>query len=378
MLYFNTPSHFDIRSLQVMGLSSKPSEDAIGRFGTGLKYAIAIISRLGGKIEFYSCGARTARISVKRDNFRGKAHDFITFQPESGAAIPLPFTTQLGQDWEPWMAYRELASNTRDESGSIDTAPASTFSIGVECPEVEIAHHQQVFIAPTSPIYADANFEVHPFSTAYHYVKGIRAGNQTSPLPFTINFLQAQIGEDRTLNYPHHYENQLYRRLVQSNCEALFPHLAFAQAGSMWADGEANFTLIESHPFFAYLKNLLNEGRTVCPRAYALFRLNNRGEIRSARTVSARDSQILLRAIDRVNRLGYPVTTEQIKFVPRLEGAWGMVENKTIYLIDDLLTSRSDQLFKTLLEECVHLYEDAPDCSRAMQEILLSIIDRKA
>ena len=31
----------------------------------------------------------------------------------------LPFTTELGKNWEVWQAYRELHSNTLDESGVI-------------------------------------------------------------------------------------------------------------------------------------------------------------------------------------------------------------------------------------------------------------------
>lgn len=32
--------------------------------------------------------------------------------------IDLPFALNYGRNWEPWMAFRELESNTRDEGGS--------------------------------------------------------------------------------------------------------------------------------------------------------------------------------------------------------------------------------------------------------------------
>lgn len=53
---FRNKGIIDPRSITTFGVSSKDSESAIGYFGTGLKYAIAILLREGCKIDIYTGG----------------------------------------------------------------------------------------------------------------------------------------------------------------------------------------------------------------------------------------------------------------------------------------------------------------------------------
>jgi hypothetical protein len=49
-LVFETPGLIDLRAFTVMGFNAKPAtENPIGYFGTGLKYAISVLCRLGTK-----------------------------------------------------------------------------------------------------------------------------------------------------------------------------------------------------------------------------------------------------------------------------------------------------------------------------------------
>ena len=47
---FENPGVLDERTLFTMGINVKENPDAIGTFGTGLKYALSIILRMGGRI----------------------------------------------------------------------------------------------------------------------------------------------------------------------------------------------------------------------------------------------------------------------------------------------------------------------------------------
>ena len=52
-VYFKNNGEIDIDAVTTFGVSVK-DEGAIGMFGTGLKYTISVILRLGGKITIYS------------------------------------------------------------------------------------------------------------------------------------------------------------------------------------------------------------------------------------------------------------------------------------------------------------------------------------
>ena len=107
---FHNSTALDPKAFRLMGISVK-EEDSIGLFGTGLKYAIATILRLGDSIEIESNG-ETFKFGKTKTDFRGEELDVVTCNGEE-----LAFTTSLGKLWEPWMAYRELFSNALDEGG---------------------------------------------------------------------------------------------------------------------------------------------------------------------------------------------------------------------------------------------------------------------
>src|SRR5690606_26741321 len=99
----------------------KDSDSPIGYFGTGFKYAIAVILRNGGRIDLYR-GTRHFTFEAGSKTIRGKDFDVIWLFDDGGPGEDaqcrqLGFTTELGKNWEPWMAYRELHCNALDEGG---------------------------------------------------------------------------------------------------------------------------------------------------------------------------------------------------------------------------------------------------------------------
>ena len=74
---FQNPGVIDAVSITTFGVSSKNDKStAIGFFGTGLKYAIAVILRTGGNITIYS-GDSVYDFSVQRQKVRNDEFDFI-------------------------------------------------------------------------------------------------------------------------------------------------------------------------------------------------------------------------------------------------------------------------------------------------------------
>src|SRR5260221_7547776 len=118
---FENPGEIDAVLVRTFGVSVKESEGAIGFFGTGLKYSIAILLRTGHTVAMQS-GGRKHRFALKEVTIRGEVFQIVTMDRQE-----LAFTTQLGRAWDLWMAYRELYCNAMDESGTVfcaDQQPA--------------------------------------------------------------------------------------------------------------------------------------------------------------------------------------------------------------------------------------------------------------
>lgn len=126
-----TRGKLDLRSLTIFGLNAKPATDTpIGYFGTGLKYAVAVLARNNIPVTFWIDGKRW---TIEQDDtkFRDKSFRALSLVRDRGKMMPrkilaLPFTTELGKNWELWQAFRELEANTRDEKGITELCPDST------------------------------------------------------------------------------------------------------------------------------------------------------------------------------------------------------------------------------------------------------------
>ena len=106
---FQNKEEIDLRGLLTFGVSVKGKDDAIGYFGTGLKYALAVLLREGCDVSVYM-GNSEITVKTQPIKIRGEEFDVVHFNDQEA-----PFTTDLGKNWELWMAYRELHANCIDE-----------------------------------------------------------------------------------------------------------------------------------------------------------------------------------------------------------------------------------------------------------------------
>ena len=98
MIVFENPSEIDIRSISTFGVSVKEGDNPIGFFGTGLKYAIAVLLRTNHGITIQS-GETVVEFGTRRESVRGQDFDFITMSINGAAPLPMGFTTELGKTW---------------------------------------------------------------------------------------------------------------------------------------------------------------------------------------------------------------------------------------------------------------------------------------
>ncbi len=219
-LVFRTPGLIDIRAFTVMGFNAKPNTpNPIGFFGTGLKYSVAVLLRLGHNMVVY-IGRDKYTFYAKKVDFRGKEFEQVWMRAEKwklrARNIELPFTTEYGKNWEPWMVFRELESNTRDENGDTfvcNPGPAyeteklaapDTTVILVDHPGVIDAFRNggQVFMNEDEhPVLVeDSAVKVRAVGGTQLFYRGIRAKDTNKPTLFSYDFINTHgLTEDRTL-----------------------------------------------------------------------------------------------------------------------------------------------------------------------------------
>jgi hypothetical protein len=215
MLVFRNKGEIEQRLITTIGVNVKDTPNPIGYFGTGLKYAIAVAMRAGWDFEIHS-GLQRLQFLPRKEIIRGKEFTLIRMQgPRDG--VDLHFTTEMGKNWKPWMVYRELWSNAKDEvpegdlmvelldDDEIVRPKAGTTQVIVKGLDKE--HQNQWFLlGPSAPLqtlksYGEPGLELHPGPSKYLFYRGIAVTELSKPSTFKYNILgSVTLTEDRTLS----------------------------------------------------------------------------------------------------------------------------------------------------------------------------------
>lgn len=125
-------------ALSLMGASVKDGS-AIGKFGSGFKYALATLIRNGIEVRIFS-GLSEIRLETRKETFRATEFDVLWIDGERTS-----ITTQTGREWAVRDAIREIWSNAIDEGQA---------SVIKECSPSPKADRTTVSIAFTPDIQA--------------------------------------------------------------------------------------------------------------------------------------------------------------------------------------------------------------------------------
>lgn len=213
MIIFQNPGAIDIRALTTFGLSSKAGQDKIGRFGTGLKYATAVILRAGGKMNIKTAEG-VYDIGTVSDNFRDREVTQITMNNN-----PIGFTTELGRDWEIWQAFRELYANALDEGGDVTRAEGEQDLCGDETLiSVDLAAFEAIFFSmeehfigrDETPVSSSDGLDVYHGRSLFIFYRGIAIMKLKEPAAFRYNLKGLiDLTEDRTAKYGWQVKSRL-------------------------------------------------------------------------------------------------------------------------------------------------------------------------
>jgi len=383
MIVFTNQGEIDPRSISTFGVSVKEGSNPIGFFGTGLKYAIAVLLRTKHKVTIYS-GLNEIRFDLKNSSVRGQEFDFVTMQTNSGEPVEIGFTTELGKCWELWMAYREIACNCRDEGGdgsyefSAPDSQAGVTKIIVEGEGFESvfgARHE--YILEDAPAFVVGNIEVRNRPGNDFYYRGVRVMSFPRAGIFTYNdTCKLDLTEDRTVKEQWQPRYRIATAILRSNDRAFLRSVLTAKDDTLEAGLDFHgWGIAPSEEFLEVCGSLVGDKLTKL-NATALKVWTDS----TKRTVAPKEIQLtavqhksMEKALDFCAKIGFQIRgSYPVKVVESLgEGTLGLAHDETIFVAERVFhLGGTKQLAATLIEEYLHLRHGWADLTRELQSFL--------
>lgn len=369
-VYFANKGLIDLDVIRVMGVSVKENDSPIGYFGTGLKFAIATLLRTGHRIELL-CGEDTYTFETRDTSIRGQEFKRCYMNEE-----PLPFTTELGRNWEVWQAYRELHSNTLDEDGQVSDKPLegdTVFKVIGSAFQNEYHNRHKIFVAGT-PLYSDSSIEIYSGESSAVYYRGVLAGRLPKTSRFIYNILeQMELTEDRTFKSAWDVEYKIEKNVPRADNEEIA--FGLIEGGEFY---EAGLT-------YTYCAEPSKEFVNVAERLYADTRSNSSAKTivekkRQSKadfqvaTVSDTQQQVLLDAFELSMLMGASLSPEDVEVVETLGPSVMAIYHKgkdRVFIAKSTLDMGVTYVAATLYEEWAHRQLRMVDATRTFQDHLL-------
>ena len=381
IINFKSSGLIDPRCITTIGVSVKETDNPIGFFGTGLKYAIAIILRSGGKITIWS-GLEKFEFSTHQVEIRGAPIAIVTM---NGAE--LGFTTDLGKHWEMWQAMREIYCNTMDEGGTWQEGDAEP-SEGDTCVIVESAEFATTFrdrhtyILEAKPIYSGVEVSFHDRQSSGVYYKSIRVLDRITNKPFLFApnvTRQIDLTEDRTAKDSWQIFYAIATGILKCTDRDFLTRWLTASDNHAEHTLDIDYESVKpSDEFLEVVERLAPD--TSRPINFAAVKVYTRHQ-KAPEPIEAElmDSEraMLKTAIEFCRELQYPVDEFPITIVESLgAGVLGKadVDRRVIMLARRAIQMGDMTCASTLIEEWCHIKHGHKDCERNMQNWLFEQI----
>lgn len=379
-VFFQNSGLIDLRAIKTFGVSSKDKADSIGEFGTGLKYAIAILLREKQKISLWQ-GSKEYKFTLKKTRIRNDDFQIICMNGEE-----LAYTTKLGKNWDLWQAYRELYSNCIDEEGTISSGSDPTVSIGPEdtCVEVSGSKFQKIYqnrgeiILDTEPVLILPGVEIHMGEGKYIFYRGIRTA-QAYPNIALYNYsimAKMNLTEDRTFKWGFQVKEAITTAITQISDNDILENILIAEKGCFEFDLDYSCCSRPSNTFIKVVENLVVD-RLVDINYSALQLCKKYSKLIRPRAIEL--TEIELKRITVAKKvcvaLGCKIDKYPIVITDGLGTAvLGLAENGTIYVSKKCFQLGNKVLAHALYEEYIHLNTGFGDMTRQLQNLLFETI----
>ena len=387
MIAFSNKGELDMRAVTTFGVSSKDNDQAIGFFGTGLKYAIAILLRHECEVTIWS-GEYRYDFLLEMETFRNDEFATVYMTEDGKNKVRLPFTTELGKTWDLWMAYREIYCNCMDEGGSYRsgiTEPPSLSGhtlVVVRGEAFEAVHEDRskyILSLGEEELYNNGSVRILPRVSNNLFYRTIRAYDLPKPANYTYDVhAQMDLSEDRTLKYEYTARRRIAQAIGGCDVTRVIEDALLAPE-EMW-ESHLDFTdcATVSDCFKEVVRRCVKEHPAkVNKTALDKVSIDRNDMLPKESTVQLNDVDTLRlqEALDFCDGIGFPASTCPIIVVERLDdGLVGLAYNGRIYLSRLAFNGGTKYLASTLIEEYIHITYHLKDCTRELQTFLFDTI----
>lgn len=383
MIVFTNPGEIDIRSISTFGVSVKEGSNPIGFFGTGLKYAIAVLLRTGHRVTVMS-GETVVNFAIAPQEVRGQSFDFVTMAIGDGEPVAIGFTTELGKQWELWMAYREIACNCKDEGGTssyesymVDPKAGHT-QIIVQGDEFEgVFANSHRFILEDEVLFKSGSLEVRNRPSNHFFYRGVRVSELRAKSLYTYNELsKIELTEDRTVKSSWEMIHRIVAGVLASTDKQFLRNVVTAADNTF--EGSLDFHGWGRQPSDEFIEVvgdcMADRMLKVNATALKVWKDATKSEFSPREIViTSVQQQSMDRALNFCGRIGFQIRDAYpIRVVESLgEGVLGLAENETIFIAERVFQiGGTKQLASTLIEEYLHLRHGWRDLTRELQNFL--------
>lgn len=378
MIVFENDGEIDSRCISAFGVNVKENENPIGFFGTGLKYALAVLLRAGHKVTLQS-GTTEHRFSLSEATIRGKRFDFIALD---GAA--LGFTTELGKTWELWMAYRELACNATDEGGlafhmkSVPECVEGKTRVIVTGDEFESVHaNKHLYLLDGKADFALESMEIQRRPSNAYFYRGVRIQPFGAKALYTYNDMQKlDLTEDRTAANQWEPGYRIAKAIAGSRDATFIREILLAPDDAMEANLDYDgWSFSVSETFLEVVGECVLDHLTkINKSAFAVWKKKTAHKTKPKEiTPSTVQQKTLDKALTFCTRIGFPIEGSYPICVAETlgSGVLGLAHEQTIFIAERAFElGGTKQVASTLIEEYLHLKRGYADCTRDMQSFL--------
>lgn len=378
MIVFTNPGLIDLDAAFTMGVNVKETTNPIGHFGTGLKFALAVLLREGAHVSIWR-GAEEIRMTALTKTIRGADFDLVAANGQA-----LGFTTALGKGWQPWMAFRELACNALDEGGrffSVGQPPepeADSTMIAVTGGGIDDAYaDRQTILVDGPPIYADDQFEVRPGETNFVYYRGVRIGQLPKRMTHRYNILRGiKLTEDRTFASQWEVTYELGKGLM--HCKDADIVKRALTCGDNFLEHHLDFPdFVEPAEVFLEaardLRADMSHGPAANPKAKEMAKQRRLSELGPDNKIvlAEIDAAKMRRALAMLEAAGYDIAGYDIIPVDDLgPDRLGLAKEGNIFIAHRAFERGTREVAATLLEEYAHLLTKHGDATLGLQNWL--------
>lgn len=383
-LIFENAAPLDPRAFTTMGISAKESDSAIGYFGTGLKYAIAVLLRTEHVVTIFSGGDRYD-FQASPITFRDKEFMQCQYRANGGQWLDLPYTTDLGKNWQLWMAYRELSSNCMDEKGTervVPTtfaAPAGSTTVEVTGEAIETIHKNRshYFIGGTPILKTDACDIYANRGQGAKFYKGVKVGDSPNAVLTYNVHSDVTLTEDRTIKNQFEFALRVARAVAECDNEEVIRAVLQAPENTFEHNLDWAYAYRTSDVFERVLAEVhMSNAAALSASAKALLKRVNPAAYKPAPYTPSAQEMKKLGVVTKMLE-AYGLNLPPIEFAhtdtATLHGF--VVEGvKVIYLTNYGMARGLGELAATVFEEYNHAVKGMGDFERPYQDYLQMLV----